>query len=588
MVFSLEDWTVCSDGFSIVATVVSNSGSGDFSLLSLLGKQKLGAHFVDGAPLVGEEVTLLNFALTQEGGSYCANQTDESIWFPRASSCLEGVYKIRELCAGLGAMGTGASSLGFCILSALELQQATCEAFTRNCEAPVIRGDVTCPKTIGQLWLQAPGPAGVCCGFSCQPFSAFGDQRAQRDARSGSLPGALKAALWLQAPFVLLECVCPAGDNAWVQGVLDSFCRETGFSRSEVCLDTASVWPCHRKKWWCLLTHPALNAIRVQPWSADGKFHAVAQLIDNFQVTPDDLCQLRLTDFEVEQFQVHKPLASYCLQVSGRLPTALHSWGSQVYSCPCGCRGPFTEVRLAKGISAVIVPFVDSEQGVAFRHLHPRELALLNGYLPGANFGPGLRLSLALLGQMASPLQSAWVLSQLKGHLQGHPDSTKLALLHLLQQRRQLVHQAAQAGMLSQQGAHRALVSLQESCLHSLAVCCLLTAMALIPSFRLPRAIQQLYQRECARVHCEVNKPHPNPCAAQPGFPHQAVTHTPTHALSQTVCYLLKAPVAWPRTLLTLRALWRSPALRRLMARGRQSALLPPTLTRVLHWLRAP
>ena len=201
----------------------------------------------------------------------------------------------------------------------------------------------------------------------------------------------------------------------------------------------------------------------MQPWQVDGRFHAISQLIDNFQVSQADLCQLRLTEHELEQFQSHKPLASYCMHVSGRMPTALHSWGSQVYSCPCGCRGPFTEARLAKGISAVVVPFAEQGAGIAFRHLHPRELALLNGYNPEADFGDSLRLSLALIGQLASPLQSAWVLSQLKGFLLGGHDRYKLAVLHLTQQRQLLVRQAERLGMLSSANAGRAVESLQEA-----------------------------------------------------------------------------------------------------------------------------
>ena len=461
--FSLEVWETGLDFFSGVAVVVAEGEAGFLQLRSSIANRLFWAKFLNEAPLVGSEVTLLSFALTWDGTSFTAVQMDDSFWFTRAQSCLDGVYKIRELCAGIGALGFGATSVGFQIISANEVQTATCEAYTRNCQAPVVQGDLTDPRVVGKMWLRAPGPAGLCCGFSCQPFSDFGDRRAQADTRSGTLPGTLKAAHWLQAPFVLLECVCPAGQNAWVQSLLDAFCRETGYARSEVQLDTAQVWPCCRKRWWCLLTHPGIGLIRVQPWPEDGQFSSVAQLIDNFQVSQDDLRQLQLTEFELEHFQAHKPLASFCLQVSGKLPTALHSWGSQVYSCPCGCRGPFSEARLAKGISAVLVPFVDSEQGIAFRHLHPRELALLNGYPPSASFGGSLRLSLALLGQLASPLQSAWVLRQLWAVLGGRPDGERAAIAHLTQQRCQLLGQAKDMGMLSEAKASQAVASLQLS-----------------------------------------------------------------------------------------------------------------------------
>ena len=446
--FSLENWEARSRGFSVVANVVEDRGSGDFALQSSIGKQLFGVQFVGDSPSVGDEVPLLNFALTWDGSSYSALQIDDSVWFVRASSALDGVFKIRELCAGIGALGVGATSLGYEIVSANDIQQVTCGAYARNSQAPVVHGDLTDPCVVGEMWTRVPGPAGICSGFSCQPFSAYGDQRAQRDPRSGTLPGTLRAAHWLQAPFVLLECVCPAGQHEWVRTVVADFCRETGFARTEVQLDTAQVWPCYRKRWWCLLTHPTLGSFQLQPWSADGRFQAVAQLIDNFHVSPEDLDQLCLTEHELEQFQACKPLASFCLQVRGRMPTALHSWGSQVYSCPCGCRGAFTEDRLARGISAVLVPFTGAEQDIAFRHLHPKELALLNGYPPIADFGDSLRLGLALLGQQASPLQSAWVLCQLKGFLLGDPDRVRTA-------------GSAYLGMLSPDASGKAVRALQ-------------------------------------------------------------------------------------------------------------------------------
>ena len=397
-----------------MAVVEDDSDLGLLRLRSAIAKQVFWATFVGELPEKGSEVTLLSFALSWDGSKFCALQLDESVWFRRASCCLEGVFKVRELCSGMGALGAGALFAGFEILTANEIQQVTCQAYSRNGKAPVIQGDLTDPRVVGQMWLRVPGPAGICCGFSCQPFNVFGDQRAQADTRASSLPGTLKAAHWLQASFVLLECVCPAGDNVWVQDTLQAFCQEVGFSRSEVQLDTAQVWPCFRRRWWSLLAHPGIKPFRLQPWPADGQFCSVAQLIENFAVPQDDLSQLELTEYELARFQECKPLASFCLQVSGRMPTAPHSWGSQVFSCPCGCRGALAEARLAKGISAVLVPFVKAEQRVAFRH-HPRQLALLNGYPPNADFGGSLRLSLALLGQLASPLQAAWVLNQLKG-----------------------------------------------------------------------------------------------------------------------------------------------------------------------------
>ena len=45
------------------------------------------------------------------------------------------------------------------------------------------------------------------------------------------------------------------------------------------------------------------------------------------------------------------------------------------------------------------------------------EIALLSGVVPNKTWGPNLRFSIAALGQMATPIQSLWIVSQFKQHL---------------------------------------------------------------------------------------------------------------------------------------------------------------------------
>ena len=223
---------------------------------------------------------------------------EDSYWFIRASSPLEGLYKVRELCTGIGGLGRGASCAGFQILVANEKQSATCAVLQRNSSASVVQGDLSDHGVLAAMWKAAPGPAGITSGFCCQPFSAFGDRKAQHDERSATLPGSLKAAHLLQAPFVLLECVTQAGSNAWVQQVLRDFCTATAFLKHEVLLELAHVWPCYRHRWWCLLVHPALRGFKLQAWSADGKFACIAQVVDSFQVSDPNVDTLLLTPYE--------------------------------------------------------------------------------------------------------------------------------------------------------------------------------------------------------------------------------------------------------------------------------------------------
>lgn len=99
-------------------------------------------------------------------------------------------------------------------------------------------------------------------------------------------------------------------------------------------------------------------------------------------------------------------------------PTALHSWGSQVVGCECGCRtaGFSHETLCSKGLYGILFPVPGDPHPThpevpRVRHPHPREVAVLCG-VPEMVWPASRRLCLAGLGQQASP----------GGHLQKHVD----------------------------------------------------------------------------------------------------------------------------------------------------------------------
>ena len=94
-------------------------------------------------------------------------------------------------------------------------------------------------------------------------------------------------------------------------------------------------------------------------------------------------------------------------------------------ACPCGCRSfPFTDQRLASGgLHGLLIQtpgLFKCGQPVYpnFRHIHPDELALLNGMPPGLDCGNSRKMTLCALGQLASPLQSIWIGGFIMKHLQ--------------------------------------------------------------------------------------------------------------------------------------------------------------------------
>ena len=138
-------------------------------------------------------------------------------------------------------------------------------------------------------------------------------------------------------------------------------------------------------------------------------------------IDENELNALRLDDYEMDMFlTTKKGMFEHQVDNFKAMPTATHSWGSQLRGCECGCRSKgFSEWRIEnKGLYAQLIPLEewytkDGTEVRRMRHLHASEVALTNGLSPFfdgfKNMPP--RLALAAVGQLASPFQSAWVLS---------------------------------------------------------------------------------------------------------------------------------------------------------------------------------
>ena len=157
-------------------------------------------------------------------------------------------------------------------------------------------------------------------------------------------------------------------------------------------------------------------------------FQPVAKHLTDCMFTWDEaeLRQLLLDVQELSTFEhARGGINANAVNPNAPLQTALHSWGSQCRECLCGCRNTgFHPQRLSeKGLYGAVIPVngvVQTESGTypKMRHLHPKEMALFNGLHPKhvqheqVGNKPPLRLEMAGVGQMASPLQSGWIIAQ--------------------------------------------------------------------------------------------------------------------------------------------------------------------------------
>ena len=325
---------------------------------------------------------------------------------------------MRETCSGLGAVSTGFAKCGVMTSVHNDSSQAFCKWLSDHGKK-VVHGDINDVQVIQQM-AQSPGMF-MSAGVSCQPFSYLGDMKQQYDDRSRSLPGTLRASFLLQSPVILLECTPGAEKSDWVQHLLQSFASQIGFRINQKVLELHTFWVSRRTRWWCTLSHAALGIGEI-PTIPKLQFcpsflHLFPKMMD---VSESDLQEISLDLYQLRYFHGYPSLHKHLLDPMKALPTATHSWGSQVKSCSCGCRkGGFSLARLEeKGLYGVITPTGGEVQcGTNLyckcRHLHACEIALANGLHPSHVGGTkGLcRLEMAGIGQMASPFQWAWVLA---------------------------------------------------------------------------------------------------------------------------------------------------------------------------------
>lgn len=230
-------------------------------------------------------------------------------------------------------------------------------------------------------------------------------------------------AFYLRVQAVVLECVLPAASNAFVENEVRRFVEASGYLVSQRELHLQDVWTCRHSRAWWVISSPMIGKIPLVPWPKLDSITKVRQLISTIQ--PWDLNDeraLALTCREFEVFGGHdETFQRFLLNFESCAPSALHAWGSQVLGCECGCRSRgLSESRLREqGLFGCLVRSCQTEfQGSLLRYLHPNEVMMLCAFDPLIDFGTNPRLSLAAAGQMASPLQAAWIFAALDEKIQ--------------------------------------------------------------------------------------------------------------------------------------------------------------------------
>ena len=356
------------------------------------------------------------------GKRWILNQSD-SIVFSQPQQEFQGLKCVVETCAGIGAVGRG---FHFCQANTQCYNECNPEFhrwLKHNRNEPSILGNLTDAATVKAVHDTVDGPHILSSGMSCQPFSRLGDQRQQSDPRSDSFPGTLAMGYYLGSLAIILECTKEAKTSEWVQTTLQRFSKETGYTVSQTELSLHHSWVAKRDRWWAVIAHPALSFQGI-PDMPEMRFDpTIMHVMPSVMQLPADQEQdLQLDETELQGFLgVKGGITSKIINMCKCLPTATHSWGSQLRACECKCRDKgFHPLRIEeKGLHGVLVPLqtsctIKGHKQTNMRHMHPQEVALCCGLQPShvcPSNSTSLRLDLAGVGQLATPLQGGWVLS---------------------------------------------------------------------------------------------------------------------------------------------------------------------------------
>ena len=234
------------------------------------------------------------------------------------------------------------------------------------------------------------------------------------------------------SPITVLECVSEAPGDVFVRTALQHHCNMTQQCKSEVVLELNHLWPSNRSRWWCVLSHEEIGKIPLSPLPRLPRQPVVSDLFDEFG-HPDStiFSQLVLTQDECQQLDsIGVDIRKHEINRNVPLPTPMHSWANQRGPCECKCRphGLSHDRLIKKGYFGVVIAF-KSEGQRGFCHISSQELALLCGLPVHLGTHHSARLEVAAVGQLASPVQSAWIFTAVRNHLAHRQLGTQSSIL---------------------------------------------------------------------------------------------------------------------------------------------------------------
>ena len=285
--------------------------------------------------------SLFGYRLTgkSEGIGYLES-TEHSLSVQKQEIQLGAFLTLKETCSGLGGISAGAYYAGLRTTVFNDKAGIACQTISLN-GGRVIEGDVS-HRDIRQA-ISQQDPHGAClltAGFPCNSYSPQGGQGGLRDPRGQVLLSVLRLAWQMQVAGLVLECVPEVQDHVGVGKLLEEFATRMGMQKCQIVIDLGEQWISKRCRWWCVMVPANLPLLELQPWGHVSPKPVIRDEVQSWPAWP--LSQEQALAWTAEEQQMYEDTRFGTdprrLDLHAQAPTALHSYGSAMRPCPCGCR----------------------------------------------------------------------------------------------------------------------------------------------------------------------------------------------------------------------------------------------------------
>ena len=321
---------------------------------------------------------------------------------------------VKEVCSGMGCMGMAARFLGFHCAAAMDWNPKIVEHLRDNHHEGALVGNVNLIEDRYRLHMVGgPSRCTLLCGFPCQPLSSQGDLRGDKDDRAQPFFSTLQLAWEQQMGAVILECVPMASEAMYIQEALQKFAWSMNMTVNQRVLHLTNCWPCSRTRWWSLITFRPYQLGGIPDLPRSEPMPVLGDLLSEWPCWSAEIeAQVYLTAEEYRLYMdPHFGADLRQLRADRACPCILHSYGSILEACPCGCRAyPLSPRRLERDGARGF--FVQSSLNQQMRYLTAHEAAMLLT-VPANIIYATEKLGLSFLGQCAAPAQALWVLAHL-------------------------------------------------------------------------------------------------------------------------------------------------------------------------------